>query len=172
MSSTLIVKVIVRMYFIGALIVSATHIIGASHKLDLFGWQALTSPFAVDGIAVIGLMMRGEKWSTDTRRLGLRVQMTAGLISLAANVFAGNTIGERIYGVIIVVLFIFSEWLSDRMVTAAQEVASVELVKAEAARVAKREADRRRRAELRIARELANKDESRRVRRAAKVIGV
>jgi hypothetical protein len=110
-----IVKTIVKLYFLGALAVSFTHIIEASHKLQLAGWQAYTTPFAIDGIAVIGMVMRSEAFSRSTRRLGFRVQITAGLLSLACNVFAGDTIGERVYGAMIVGLFVFSEWLSDRM---------------------------------------------------------
>jgi hypothetical protein len=79
------------------------------------GWQSWTTPFAIDGIAVIGMVMRSKAFSRSTRRLGFRVQITAGLLSLACNVFAGDTIGERVYGAMIVALFIFSEWLSDRM---------------------------------------------------------
>jgi len=72
-------------------------------------------PAAIDGIAVIGMVMRGAAFSRDTRRLGFRVQVAAGVLSLACNAFAGSTVGERVYGVLIVALFVFSEWLSDRI---------------------------------------------------------
>ena len=110
-----LVKLIVKLYFVGALAVSFTHVIEAAHKLELTGWQAWTTPFAIDGIAVIGMVMRGAAFSRDTRKLGFRVQVTAGLLSLACNVYAGDTVGERVYGVLIVALFVFSEWLSDRI---------------------------------------------------------
>jgi len=110
-----LVKLIVKLYFGGALAVSFSHVIEASHKLALGGWQAWTTPFAIDGIAVIGMVMRGAAFSRDTRRLGFRVQVAAGVLSLVCNVFAGYTVGERVYGVLIVALFVFSEWLSDRM---------------------------------------------------------
>ncbi|GGL18166.1 hypothetical protein GCM10012284_60950 [Mangrovihabitans endophyticus] len=61
------------------------------------------------------MVMRGAAFSRATRQLGFRVQVAAGLLSLACNVFAGDTVGERVYGVLIVALFVFSEWLSDRM---------------------------------------------------------
>ncbi|ROP30408.1 hypothetical protein [Couchioplanes caeruleus] len=35
-------KLIVKLYFFGALAVSFTHVIEAAHKLDLHGWQAWT----------------------------------------------------------------------------------------------------------------------------------
>ena len=129
---TTIVKLIIKLYFLGALAVSFMHIVGAAHKLDLMGWQSYTTPFSIDGIAVIGMVMRSARWSTDTNRLGFRVQVTAGLLSLACNVYAGNTIGERIYGVVIVALFVFSEWLSDHMVTRADELKAAEVAELEA----------------------------------------
>jgi hypothetical protein len=145
-----LVKAIVKLYFLGALAVSFTHIIEASHKLGLFGWQSWTTPFAIDGIAVIGMVMRSVAFSTATRRLGFRVQITAGALSLACNVFAGNTLGERIYGVLIVALFVFSEWLSDRIesreVEEAREQAakrSAAAAKASATRKANRQAAER-----------------------------
>ncbi|SNY53678.1 Protein of unknown function [Paractinoplanes atraurantiacus] len=145
-----LIKAIVKLYFLGALAVSFTHIIEASHKLDLHGWQSWTTPFAVDGIAVIGMVMRSEAFSSSTRRLGFRVQLTAGALSLACNVFAGNTLGERIYGVLIVALFVLSEWLSDRIesreVEEAREQAakrSAAAAKASATRKANRQATER-----------------------------
>jgi hypothetical protein len=133
MSKFSLVKVIVKLYFIGALAVSFTHIIEASHKLDLHGWQSWTTPFAIDGIAVIGMVMRSEAFSSATRRLGFRVQITAGILSLACNVFAGDTLGERIYGVLIVALFVFSEWLSDRIESREVEDAREQAAKRSAA---------------------------------------
>lgn len=128
-----IVKAIVKLYFLGALAISFTHIIEASHKLQLTGWQAFTTPFAIDGIAVIGMVMRSEAFSAATRKLGFRVQITAGLLSLACNVYAGDTVGERVYGAMIVGLFIFSEWLSDRMESREVDEARAQAVKRAAA---------------------------------------
>jgi hypothetical protein len=129
---TWIIKAIVKLYFIGALAVSFNHIVTAAHKLQLLGWQSFTTPFAIDGIAVIGMVMRSERWSDETNRTGFRVQMGAGALSLVCNVFAGNTLGERIYGVLIVALFIFSEWLSDRLVTRAAATKAAEIAELEA----------------------------------------
>ena len=137
---TMIVKAIVKLYFFAALAVSFSHIVCASHKVQLDGWQAWTTPFAIDGIAVIGMVMRTERWTKRTNTIGFRVQLIAGLLSLACNVFAGNTVGERIYGVIIVALFIFTEWLSDQLVTRKAEEARAE-AEAQAAAVAQAEAE-------------------------------
>lgn len=145
-----IVKLIVRLYFIGALIASATHIIGSAGKLGLHGVEAWTTPALIDGIAIIGLVMRSEQFSARTRKIGFRVQMIAGLLSLAANIYAGDTLGERIYGVMIVALFIFSEWLSDQIESAeidrAREAAAKKATaqaKAKATREANKAAEQR-----------------------------
>lgn len=157
------VKLIVKGYFFGALAVSACHIVEASHKLHLDGWQAYTTPFAIDGIAVIGLIMRSDSFASATQKLGFRVQMIAGLLSLLCNVYAGSTAGERIYGVMIVALFLFSEWLSGRLesreVERAREAVArrqAAAAKASATRAANREATERlvKSGQRRLAREL------------------
>lgn len=145
MSGTTIVKAIVKCYFIGAIVMSFIHIIDASHKLHTTGWQAFTWPFMIDGIAIIGMIMRGSKWSTETNALGFKVQMGAGLLSLAANIYAGNTTGDVMTGIAVVALFVFAEWLSDRMVTRKEQeeaaAAKVAAAKKEAVN-AKRRASR------------------------------
>lgn len=144
------IKTIVKGYFLGALGVSACHIVEASNKLGLYGWQAYTTPAAIDGIAIIGLIMRCDSFSRDTRKLGFRVQMIAGALSLFCNVYAGSTAGERIYGVLVVALFLFSEWLSGRLQGCEIDVAADALArrqaaatKAAATRAANREATER-----------------------------
>lgn len=169
---TFIVKLIVKLYFIGALAVSFCHIIEAANKLDLYGWQSYTTPFAIDGIAVIGMVMRSEKWSAATRKLGFRVQMTAGTLSLAANMYAGNTKGEVVYGVVIVGLFLFSEWLSDRLVTAQQEREMNEAASKAAKQAAAIEKGRQTRAANKRAAEATVKSSRRRMNKELKEMGV
>ena len=136
MNTSSLVKGIVKLYFAAALVISFTHIIEASHKLGLLGWQSWTTPFAIDGIAVIGLIMRGEAFSTATRKLGYQDQIGAGALSHAANIYAGDTLGERLYGLLIVILFVLSEWLSDRIESREAEQAREQA----AEQVAKRQA--------------------------------
>lgn len=111
----LIVLAIVRLYMLGALTISFGHIITASGLLHLYGWQAYTVPFAVDGFAVLGMIGRSSRFEITTQRTGLRLQGGAGLVSLAANVYAGHTIGERIYGALIVAAFIAAEWYAGKL---------------------------------------------------------
>jgi len=110
-----VTKVITRAYMVGAVAVSFTHIVHAFGMLGLHGWQAWTTPAFIDGLAVLGVLGRGEEFAPSTRRIGLRFQMGAGLVSLAANVYAGESVGARVLGVIAVVGFIAAEAYADRM---------------------------------------------------------
>ncbi len=110
---------IVRLYMIGTLAVSFGHIITAAHLLQLDGWQALTVPFAVDGFAVLGMIGRSRRFAASTQRTGLRLQLVAGAASLACNIYAGHTIGQRIYGALIVIAFVVAEWYAGKLRPAA-----------------------------------------------------
>jgi hypothetical protein len=181
MSQTGIVKGIVKGYFFGALGVSAFHIIQTFEKLGLNDGEQYLTPFAIDGIAVLGLIMRSERWSTSTRKIGLRVQVGAGSLSLAANVFAGSSLGGRILGVMVVGLFLLSEWLGDRMETRADEIAQAEafaqveaLAAQQAEETAKREAKnaaaRARRQATKSAKHSAELQETKRIRAAERAL--
>ena len=123
-----IIKWIVKAYFLFAIVASFTHLITAAHKGGLQGWEAYSVPFLIDGIAIIGLIMRGTEFSKATRKTGFKVQLVAGLLSLAGNVFAAENMGGAVFGVAVVVLFVTAEWLSDNIESAdadkAAEVAS------------------------------------------------
>lgn len=116
------VKVIVRGYFFFAIAASFTHLITAATKGGLAGWEAWAVPFLVDGIAILGLIMRGAEFDTRTRKIGFRVQCGAGLLSLLGNVFAARNLGGAVFGVATVALFVLTEWLSDNMGSASDEV--------------------------------------------------
>lgn len=115
MNKVKIVQTIVKLYFVGALAGSFVHIISAAEKLGLSGWEAWSTPFMIDGLALIGMVMRLNDFSIATRTLGFRVQMVMGALSLVANVYAAKNIGGVIYGVLIVALYIASEGISERM---------------------------------------------------------
>lgn len=127
---------IVRLYMIGALAISFGHIITASGLLGLHGWQARTVPFAIDGFAVLGMIGRSARFAESTQRTGLRLQAAAGLLSLAANVYAGHTLGERLYGALIVTAFIVAEWYAGKLRPAPAAKPTVDPRRSEAARKA------------------------------------
>lgn len=115
MNKVKIVQAIVKLYFVGAFAGSFVHIISAAEKLGLSGWEAWSAPFMIDGLALIGMVLRSDDFSQDTRKLGFRVQMAMGAFSLIANVYAAQNIGGVIYGVMIVALYITAEWITGRV---------------------------------------------------------
>lgn len=141
MSKVVIVKLIVKAYFLAALLGSFTHIVTAAEKLGLTGWEAVIVPFLIDGMFIIAMVLRGEVYGVRTRKIGLRVQVAMGALSLAANITAAETAGGVLLAGLLVGGMIFSEWLVDakQMKTAAVEAA--ELAAAEAARVAREAAE-------------------------------
>lgn len=156
----LIVSGIVRVYMLGALTISFGHIVAASHLLQLNGWQAYTVPFAVDGFAVLGMIGRSHRFAATTRKTGFKLQAAAGVLSLGANVYAGHTIGERLYGGLIVAAFVVAEAYAGKLApapaakpvsadrsAAARKAAETRRARAEAAQAdaaAKAEADKQR----------------------------
>jgi hypothetical protein len=157
----ILVMLVVRGFYMpGALAISFTHILTAGHMLGLTGWQAWTTPFFIDGFALIGMIMRSRTFAAaDIRRFGLRLQIAAGAGSLAANIAAGHTTGERIYGALVVAGLVIAELAGERLHAggpAATVPITVEVIRevivevpaapvvdeAEAKRVARRERDR------------------------------
>jgi len=132
------VKVIAKAYFFGAILISFLHLVTAARKGGLSGYEAYTVPVMIDGIAIVGLIMRGTEFSVATRKIGFRVQIGAGAFSLMGNVFAAENMGGAVYGVAIVALFLLTEWLSDNIKSAQVDVdaAKAEARKATAAKAA------------------------------------
>jgi hypothetical protein len=127
------VRGITKLYFVAALAGSFTHIITAAHKTGLVGWEAWSTPFMIDGLAVIGMVMRSEAFSQATRSTGLRVQAVMGLVSLVANVYAASTVGGVLYGVAVVALFLAAEWLTGQLAPASVDQAAAVKAKRQAA---------------------------------------
>jgi hypothetical protein len=145
MNKVTVIKVIAKLYFAGALIGSFLHLIHAAQKGGLTGAEAYSVPFMIDGLALTALVMRGSEFSTRTRRIGFRVFLFTGSMSLAGNVFAAHNIGGAVYGVAIVALFLGMEWLSDHIESAqaeADKLAATEAEAKKAASIAKAQATR------------------------------
>jgi len=109
------VKAIVKLYFITALGFSFDHFIHAAEKVGLHGIGAVSMPFAIDGLAVVGMVLRSKDFDNTTNKIGLWLQMICGTLSLAVNIYAGNTIGESIQGAVWVVLYVTLESVSGKI---------------------------------------------------------
>lgn len=145
MNKVQIIKYITKAYFFAAMAASFTHLITAAEKAGLQGWEMWSVPFMIDGIAIIGLIMRGTEFSNATRKIGFRVQIGAGVLSLLGNVYAATNLGGAVYGVAVVALFILAEWLSDRIQSADVDKAAATQTKRQEA-AAKAAATRKRNA--------------------------
>jgi hypothetical protein len=89
--------------------VSASHIVESAHKLGLHDWQAYTAPALIDLVAIVGKLSMAACFAPAFRKSGFRLLMVGGTLSLAANVFAGNNLGERAFGVLVVGAFMLLE---------------------------------------------------------------
>ena len=111
----ILANIITRLFLIYAVAVSYMHIVDASLKLGLHGWVIWTVPIAIDGFALLGMLFRSKGFSQETQKMGKRVQYGAGLVSLAANVYAGENRGEQIHGALVVMMFLACEYMVARM---------------------------------------------------------
>jgi Protein of unknown function (DUF2637) len=136
MNKVSIIRAIVKLYFVGALTISFIHIITAAQKTGLEGYEAWVTPLMIDGVALIGMIMRGVEFSKRTRKIGFWTQFGAGMVSLIANVYAADSVGGMILGVAVVGLFLFSEWLSDNITTADDDKRAERNAKARSRRAA------------------------------------
>ena len=105
-------KLITKAYFFGALSISFTHIITSAHKMGGEGYEPYVAPFMVDGIALLGMHMRNEKYDDRTNKIGLWAQCLAGLVSLSMNVHAAHSLFGMLLGIGVVVLFLATEWMA------------------------------------------------------------
>lgn len=128
-----LVKAIVKTYFIAALAFSFTHFIDAAHKVGLNGWGAGSMPFAVDGLAVVGMVMRSKEFDDTTNKIGLWMQMVCGSLSLGVNIYAGNTLGESIQGATWVMMYVLLESVAGKIKSRRDTDAEAAVADAEAA---------------------------------------
>jgi hypothetical protein len=92
-----------------AMVMSSSHIIETSLKIGLTGWAAYTSPILIDAVAAVGKLGRLERFTDATRRSSLWLFLFGGAMSLTANVYAGENLGQRIHGVLVVVVYVWLE---------------------------------------------------------------
>jgi hypothetical protein len=104
-----LISAVVWLLLLLAAAVSATHIVGTAHKLGLHDWQAYTTPALIDLVAIVGKLSMAQCFSSAFRRSGFRLLMVGATLSLTCNVYAGENLGERAFGVIVVGAFMLLE---------------------------------------------------------------
>lgn len=117
------VRAIVKAYFLGALAGSFTHIVTAAEKMGGEGVEAYAAPFMIDGLAIIGMVMRSEDFSKRTNKIGFALQCVMGSFSLTMNVIAADSLYGVLFGVALVSCFILAEWLKDQIESRAVDLA-------------------------------------------------
>lgn len=88
---------------------SASHIITTADKLGVHGWQRYCAPALIDVVAIVGKLSQHVDFMEPFRRSGLRLLMAGGIVSLFCNVYAGQNIGEKAFGVLVVGAFMMLE---------------------------------------------------------------
>lgn len=150
-------KAISKCYFFGAMAISAIHTVHSFEKMGLDTGEQYLTPLAVDGLAFFALGLQHKDYSDKTNKIGLRLQIGAGIAQLAANIFAASSLGGLILGIMVVGIYLLMEIISPRIKTRAQaeaeaalveaqRIADAEAAKIEAMKEAKRAAERARRA--------------------------
>lgn len=104
-----LISFVVWMLLLLAAGVSATHIVETAHKLGLHDWQAYTAPALIDLVAIVGKLSMHLHFAEAFRKSGFRLLMAGGTLSLACNVYAGENLGERAFGVLVVGAFMLLE---------------------------------------------------------------
>jgi hypothetical protein len=104
-----------------------------SHIVDLSVRYGSSSPWAspllVDSLMLLGRLIRSPKMTKRARRVGLGLQVFGALASLAANILAGETVGDRVQGAAVIIGFLIVEWVVEQVKpvqvdnTAAQQAA-------------------------------------------------
>jgi hypothetical protein len=108
------------------LALSVTHIYDLFHStLGAGVVTAAAVPMFVDGLQLIGRMARSHQFAESTRRTGFWVQLLGAAISLAANIIAGHSLGDKIAGAIFVIGYIGMEAFADKLRPVEQDVKAV-----------------------------------------------
>lgn len=113
----IIACVFVWSLLLGTLFMSSMDTIITAHKLGLHGVKAWTAPGLVDAFAIVGKLGRLDRFTEDTRKTAFKIMMVGGLLSLFCNFYAGDTDGERGYGVVLVGAFLLLEHFAGKLNT-------------------------------------------------------
>lgn len=122
------VTIVVSAIMVYALYVSRDHITHVAHLIGLSGYQAETLFVLVDIPAIVGKALQTKYFAASTRKVGKRLMIASGLVSLGCNVASGwfsGGYGPAGYGVFVVAMFLIME----NVVTKIKPAASVTRVK-------------------------------------------
>jgi hypothetical protein len=118
----LAVTLVASAIMVYALFVSRDHITHVAHLIHLTGYQAETLFVLVDIPALVGKALRLSYFSAATRRMGGKLMVASGIVSLGCNVASGwfsGGFGPAGYGVFVVVMFLIMENVVTRIKPAA-----------------------------------------------------
>jgi hypothetical protein len=93
-----------------ALFISFGHITEFAHFWGVEGDQANAAPFFVDGLMILGRLGMFKRWTDRTNKIGRGFLVGGAILSFAANIGDGHTIGGRVFGALIVAGFVACEW--------------------------------------------------------------
>lgn len=102
------IQIVIWTFLIGAAVISFSHIVHVGQMLGLTG-ESWLAPFFIDGIAIVGKISMLPRFRKAFRDSGFKLLMFGGVLSLAANVAAGNGWGQRAFGVLVVAGFMILE---------------------------------------------------------------
>lgn len=95
-----------------ALFVSRDHITYVAHLIHLTGYQAATLFVFIDLPAMIGKVLQLKYFAVSTHKIGRKLMIATGTLSLVCNIvagFFGGGYGPAGYGAFIVVMFVVLE---------------------------------------------------------------
>jgi hypothetical protein len=116
-----VVKSLVLMQYAGSMVISFMHIVTVGQRYGLT-WEAYAAPFLIDGFMILGAIGRSHQFAEATRKTGLRLMVGAGMVSLVCNVMAGTNVGQRVFGVLVVLGALTAEWYAAKLEKAPEPV--------------------------------------------------
>lgn len=116
-------QLVVLAFAAGALYFSFSHITDLALRFGATQTEAAAAPFYVDGFMLLGRMAMSRRFTARTNAIGKRFLVGGALVSLAANIAAGQTLGSRVFGALVVAGFVLCEWLAGQFRTRAAKPA-------------------------------------------------
>lgn len=107
--------VIVWGFVLASTMISAHDIHALFIRLGVAGAMAWLAPVFIDGIMWLGKLMRARNRKPKTKQLGFRYLALGGVMSLTANLIAGENIGWKVLGALAVLGFILGEIALDKL---------------------------------------------------------